>query len=82
MLDLTAVTTCAREIYGYTGTIDVVAIQRERVSDRCAEALVKLEEANNTCYEIVVMVQGEPMARPDMITEAVQPLLDDLMFKW
>ena len=50
----------------------------ERASDRCAEALIKLEKANNTRYDIVVMVQGdEPMTHPEMIAEAVQPLLDD-----
>jgi 3-deoxy-manno-octulosonate cytidylyltransferase (CMP-KDO synthetase) len=37
-----------------------------------------LEQVNNTRYDIVVMVQGdEPMTHPDMIAEAVQPLLDD-----
>jgi 3-deoxy-manno-octulosonate cytidylyltransferase (CMP-KDO synthetase) len=52
--------------------------QHERASDRCAEALVKLEEANHTRYDIVVMVQGdEPMTHPDMIDEALQPLLTD-----
>ena len=50
----------------------------ERASDRCAEALLVLERANNTRYDIVVMVQGdEPMTHPDMIAEAVQPMLDD-----
>jgi CMP-2-keto-3-deoxyoctulosonic acid synthetase len=33
---------------------------------------------NHTRYDIVVMVQGdEPMTHPDMIDEAVQPLIDD-----
>ena len=50
----------------------------ERASDRCAEALEKLEKLNNTRYDIVVMIQGdEPMTHPDMIKEAIQPLLDD-----
>lgn len=82
LLDLTAVTTCDQEIYDYVESIGGVAVmtgdQHERASDRCAEALVKLEEVNNTRYDIVVMVQGdEPMTHPDMIAEAVQPLLDD-----
>ncbi|MBU0543741.1 MAG: 3-deoxy-manno-octulosonate cytidylyltransferase, partial [Proteobacteria bacterium] len=82
MLDLTAVATCDREIYDYIESIGGVAVmtgnQHERASDRCAEALLKLEKVNNTRYDIVVMVQGdEPMTHPDMITEAVQPLLDD-----
>ena len=82
ILDLTAVATCDQEIYDYIESIGGVAVmtgnQHERASDRCAEALVKLEKANNTRYDIVVMVQGdEPMTHPDMIAEAVQPLLDD-----
>lgn len=83
LLDLTAVATCDQEIYDYIMSIGGVAVmtgsQHERASDRCAEALVKLEEANNTRYDIVVMVQGdEPMTHPDMIAEAVQPLLNDV----
>ena len=82
MLDLTAVATCDREIHDYIASVGGVAVMtgdhHERASDRCAEALVKLEDVNNTRYDIVVMVQGdEPMTHPDMIDEAVKPLLDD-----
>lgn len=82
LLALTAVATCDREIYDYIESIGGVAVMTkdtyERASDRCAEALEKLEKANNTKYDIVVMVQGdEPMTHPGMIAEAVQPMLDD-----
>lgn len=82
LLDLVAVATCDKEIYDYIESIGGVAVmtgdQHERASDRCAEALQKLEKENDTRYDIVVMVQGdEPMTHPDMIAEAVQPLLDD-----
>lgn len=82
LLALVAVATCDREIYDYIESIGGVAVmtgdQHERASDRCAEALLKLEQTNKTRYDIVVMVQGdEPMTHPDMIAEAVQPLLDD-----
>ena len=82
LLDLTAVATCDKEIFDYVESIGGVAVmtgeQHERASDRCAEALLKLEKINDTRYDIVVMVQGdEPMTHPDMIAEAVQPLLDD-----
>lgn len=82
LLDLVAVATCDAEIYDYIESIGGVAVmtgtQHERASDRCAEALGKLEEVNATRYDIVVMVQGdEPMTHPDMITEAVQPLIDE-----
>ena len=82
LLNLTAVATCDQEIFDYIVSIGGVAVMTkdtyERASDRCAEALEKLEKLNNTKYDIVVMVQGdEPMTHPDMIAEAIQPMLDD-----
>lgn len=82
LLSMTAVATCDKEIYDYIESIGGVAVMTadtyERASDRCAEALLKLEQQHNIKYDIVVMVQGdEPMIHPDMIAEAVQPLLDD-----
>lgn len=82
LVTLTAVATCDEEIRDYIESIGGVAVmtgdRHERASDRCAEALEKLEAAGNTRYDIVVMVQGdEPMTHPNMIAEAVQPLLDD-----
>jgi len=81
-LSMTAVATCDQEIFDYIesigGTAVMTADTYERASDRCAEALLKLEAKNNTRYDIVVMVQGdEPMTHPEMIAEAVQPMLDD-----
>lgn len=81
LLDAVAVATCDQEIFEYIESIGGTAImtsnRHERASDRCAEALLKLEETKGFCYDIVVMVQGdEPMIHPDMIAEAVQPLLD------
>jgi 3-deoxy-manno-octulosonate cytidylyltransferase (CMP-KDO synthetase) len=82
LLNLTAVATCDQEIFDYIESIGGIAIMTsdkyERASDRCAEALEKLEKKNNILYDIVVMVQGdEPMTHPDMIAEALQPMLDD-----
>ena len=81
LLMMTAVATCDQEIFDYIESIGGVAVMTadtyERASDRCAEALLKLEQANHTRYDIVVMVQGdEPMTHPDMIAEAVKPMLD------
>jgi 3-deoxy-manno-octulosonate cytidylyltransferase (CMP-KDO synthetase) len=81
-LTMAAVATCDREIYDYIESIGGKAVMTadtyERASDRCAEALLKLEQEYAIRYDIVVMVQGdEPMTHPDMITEAVQPMLDD-----
>jgi 3-deoxy-manno-octulosonate cytidylyltransferase (CMP-KDO synthetase) len=82
LLTSIAVATCDEEIFNYIesigGTALMTADSHERASDRCAEALLKLESDNNTRYDIVVMVQGdEPMTHPGMIAEAVQPMLDD-----
>ena len=83
LLTMTAVATCDREIFNYIESIGGKAVMTadtyERASDRCAEALLKLEQEYGVRYDIVVMVQGdEPMIHPDMIAEAVQPMLDDV----
>ena len=80
-LSLAAVATCDKEIFDYIESIGGVAVmtgdEHERASDRCAEALLKLEAKNQTKYDVVVMVQGdEPMTHPDIIDEAVQPLVE------
>jgi len=82
LLDCVGVATCDQEIYDYIESIGgnavMTANHHERASDRCAEALVKLEAAQSVRYDIVVMVQGdEPMTHPDMIGEAVRPMLED-----
>ena len=82
LLTTTAVATCDQVIFDYVKSIGGIAVMtsdtHERASDRCAEALLKLEVLNKIRYDIVVMVQGdEPMTHPDMIAEAVQPLLGD-----
>lgn len=82
LLNLTAVATCDEEIRDYIESIGGIAVMtgnhHERASDRCAEALEVLERERGERFDIVVMVQGdEPMTHPDMIAEAVQPLLDD-----
>lgn len=83
LLTMTAVATCDREIFNYIESIGGKAVMTadtyERASDRCAEALLKLEQEYGVRYDIVVMVQGdEPMTHPDMIAEAVQPMLNDV----
>jgi 3-deoxy-manno-octulosonate cytidylyltransferase (CMP-KDO synthetase) len=79
---MTAVATCDEEIFDYIESIGGIAVMTadtyERASDRCAEALLKLESSSNARFDIVVMVQGdEPMTHPDMIAEAVQPMLEN-----
>lgn len=82
VVDLVAVATCDHEIAHYVESIGGTAVMtgshHERASDRCAEALELLESERDCRYDIVVMVQGdEPMMHPDMIGEAVQPMLED-----
>ncbi|MCW9034191.1 MAG: 3-deoxy-manno-octulosonate cytidylyltransferase [Rhodospirillales bacterium] len=82
LLTDTAVATCDTEIAEYVESIGGRAVMtadtHERASDRCAEALGVIEAEDKVEYDIVVMVQGdEPMTHPDMITEAVQPMIDD-----
>ena len=82
MLTMTAVATCDKEIVDYVESIGGVAVMtsnsHERASDRCAEALLALEKLHDVKFDIVVMVQGdEPMTHPDLIAEAVQPMIDD-----
>ena len=76
------VATCDHEIMEFTTSIGFKSIltssSHERASDRCAEALLNIEEAEGVKYEIVVMVQGdEPMVKSEMILEAIQPLIED-----
>jgi 3-deoxy-manno-octulosonate cytidylyltransferase (CMP-KDO synthetase) len=82
LLTTTAVATCDQVIFDYVesigGTAVMTADTYERASDRCAEALLRLESINRTRYDIVVMVQGdEPMTHPNMISEALEPMLND-----
>jgi 3-deoxy-manno-octulosonate cytidylyltransferase (CMP-KDO synthetase) len=50
----------------------------ERASDRCAEALEIIEREDKVQFDIVVMVQGdEPLVHPEMISEAIAPMLTD-----
>lgn len=82
LLTATVVATCDQEIADYIKSIGGRAVMtgshHERASDRCAEALAILENEDGVTYDIVVMVQGdEPMTHPEMIAEAVNPMLED-----
>lgn len=81
-LTLTAVATCDPEIVDYVRSIGGRAVwtgsHHERASDRCAEALERLEAEDGVRYDLVVMVQGdEPLIHPQMISEAIAPMLSD-----
>lgn len=82
LLDDLYVATCDKEIYDYIESIGGKAIMtadtHERASDRCAEALKKIEHVTDRKADIMAMIQGdEPMILPHMIDEAVRPLLKE-----
>lgn len=81
-LSETYVATCDEEIFQYISGIGGKAIMttdtHERCSDRTAEALMKIEQELGKRVDIVIMVQGdEPMVTPEMIQQAVEPMLKD-----
>lgn len=76
------VATCDKEIYDYIESIGGKAVMtsdcHERCSDRCAEAMLKIEKDTKEKCDIMVMVQGdEPLTFPQMIDEAVEPMIED-----
>lgn len=82
ILDEVYVATCDKEIVDYITSIGGKAIMtadtHERASDRTAEALITIEKETGKKVDIVVMIQGdEPMITPEMVSAAVQPLLDE-----
>lgn len=82
ILSSTWVATCDREIEEYCKRAGLNCVMTAdthvRCSTRTAEALLAIEKLTGARADIVVMVQGdEPMVMPEMITSAVQPLLDD-----
>jgi 3-deoxy-manno-octulosonate cytidylyltransferase (CMP-KDO synthetase) len=82
VMDEVYVATCDQEIIDYMSSVGGKAVMtantHERASDRAAEALLIIEKETGKKADIVVMIQGdEPMVTPEMISAAIQPLLDD-----
>jgi 3-deoxy-manno-octulosonate cytidylyltransferase (CMP-KDO synthetase) len=81
-LDDVYVATCDLEIKEAVeaswGKVVMTKDTHERASDRVAEAMVKVEAEKNEKIDIVVMIQGdEPMIFPEMIDDAIEPMLSD-----
>lgn len=73
------VATCDEVIREYIESIGGKAVMtsdtHERCSDRCAEAMLRIEELTGRGIDLVVVVQGdEPMVTPTMIEEAIKAL--------
>lgn len=82
ILQATYVATCDEVIEEYCKKVNLQCVMtgdhHVRCSTRTAEALLSIEEKTGQRIDIVVMVQGdEPMVRPEMIEEAVAPMLKD-----
>ena len=76
------VATCDKEVLDYIESIGGKAVMtadtHERASDRCAEAMLKIEKQSGIRVDLLAMIQGdEPMVYPDMIGEALQPMIED-----
>lgn len=81
-LDGVYIATCDDEIRRYALEIGAECVMtspcHERASDRTAEAAGLIERGPGARSDVVVMIQGdEPMIHPDMIDEALAPLLGD-----
>lgn len=82
ILSATYVATCDPIIEDYCKKVGLKCVMTSdthvRCSTRTSEALLKIEAETGKKVDIVVMVQGdEPMVRPEMIEQAVKPLLED-----
>ena len=76
------VATCDKIIFDFIKSLNGVAImtskKHKRASDRCYEAMQILERRKKIKYDIIVMVQGdEPMINSKMISDSIQPLLNN-----
>ena len=74
------VATCDRKIFDFIksikGEVVMTSKKHQRASDRCYEALKIFEKTKKITFDIIVMVQGdEPMVHPNMINDAVKPMI-------
>ena len=74
----TYVATCDKIIFNHIkdigGKVVMTSKKHERATDRCAEALLKIEKIKKKVYDIVLMIQGdEPMVNKNMINEVLSP---------
>jgi len=77
----TWVATCDQEIFDYVESIGGKAVMtadtHERCGDRCAEAMLKIEEMTGEKIDVVVLVQGdEPFTTPEMVNAAVDAMAE------
>jgi 3-deoxy-manno-octulosonate cytidylyltransferase (CMP-KDO synthetase) len=74
--------TCDEEICAYAKSIGAPCVMtadtHQRATDRAAEATLKIEASTGQRVDIVMLIQGdEPMLQPEMLDQAIAPLLVD-----
>ena len=78
LVSCTYVATCDKEIYqhvkAFGGNVVMTSKKHKRASDRCAEALLKIEKNLKKKFDIILMIQGdEPMVNKNMIKQVLTP---------
>jgi 3-deoxy-manno-octulosonate cytidylyltransferase (CMP-KDO synthetase) len=76
------VATCDIEIKEYIesigGKVVMTSSTHESATSRTSEAMLVIEKSSGTRVDIAVMIQGdEPMLIPDMIDEAILPIIEN-----
>ena len=82
LVTTTYVATCDKEIYQHVkkfgGNVVMTSKKHKRASDRCAEALLKIEKNLKKKFDIILMIQGdEPMVNKNMIKQVLSPFAKD-----
>jgi len=72
------VATCDEVIFNYIknsgGEAVMTSKKHSRATDRCAEALKKIEKKDRIKFDIIIMIQGdEPMVNSNMINKSLEP---------
>ena len=82
LLTKVSVATCDKEIFhhviNFGGKVVMTSKRHKRASDRCAEALVKIEKKIKKKFDIVLMIQGdEPLYPPTALNKIIGKLQDE-----
>ena len=81
-IDEIFVATCDESIVDFCNSNDLNFVltsnEHERATERCAEALIKIEKKLNKNFDVIVMIQGdEPLIYPQMLDSLVKPFIID-----
>ncbi len=81
-IDEVFIATCDESIVDFCNSNDLKFVltsnEHERATERCAEALIKIEKKLNKNFDVIVMIQGdEPLINPQMLDSLVKPFIID-----